>query len=76
MVLSHNSLRNFFRLRWATFPINLVVLLALGWLRFIFIKILIFYHYDLKCHIQIETNASSYDINGVLSKITLNNLGW
>ena len=32
-----------------------------------FIKALIFRHFDLKCHIRIETNVSGYAIGGVFS---------
>ena len=38
VVSLHNSLGYFLRLRWAYLSINLVVLLALGWLRFIILK--------------------------------------
>lgn len=32
-----------------------------------FIKTLIFWHFDLKCYIQIKTNISGYDIGKILS---------
>lgn len=32
------------------------------------------YYFDLKCYIQIETNASSYAINKIFSQLTLNDL--
>ena len=35
----------------------------------------IFQHFDSECHIRIETNASNYAINGILSQLTLDNLG-
>ena len=44
-------------------------------LRKAFTKALIFRHFDLKCHIRIKTDALSYAINGVLSQLTLDNLG-
>ena len=40
-----------------------------------FTKALIFWHFDLEYYIQIETNASSYAIGGVLSQLTSDNLG-
>ena len=39
-----------------------------------FIETSIFYHFDPDCHIRIETDASSYVICGVFSKLTLDNL--
>ena len=36
-----------------------------------FIKALILRYFDLESHIQIETNASSYAIGGVLSQLNL-----
>lgn len=44
-------------------------------LRQAFIKALIFYYFDLKCHILIESNASGYSIYGILSHLTLHDLG-
>ena len=44
-------------------------------LRQAFTKAPILQHFDLECHIWIETNASSYAIRGVLSQLTLDNLG-
>ena len=40
-----------------------------------FVKALIFYHFDPKCYIRVETDASSYIIGRVLSQLTLDNLG-
>ena len=40
-----------------------------------FTKALILQHFDLECHIWIETNASNYAIGGVLSKLTSDHLG-
>ena len=40
-----------------------------------FTKAPILWHFDPECHIRIETDASSYAIGGVLSQLTLNNLG-
>ena len=39
-----------------------------------FIEIPILHHFDLKYHIQIETNISSYAICEILSQLTANNL--
>ena len=44
-------------------------------LRQAFTKAPILRHFDPECHIRIETNASSYAIGGVLSQLTLDNLG-
>ena len=41
-------------------------------LRLAFIKTLIFWHFDLKSHIRIETDTSSYAIGGVLSQLNFN----
>ena len=41
-------------------------------LRQAFTKASIFRHFDPECHIQIETNASSYAIKGVLTQLTPN----
>ena len=49
--------------------------LAFIQLRKLFTKALILQHFDLECHIWIKTNASGYTIGGVLSQLTLNNLG-
>ena len=38
-----------------------------NYLRLVFIKAPILRHFDLKSHIQIKTDASSYSIDGVLS---------
>ena len=45
---------------------------AFNRLRQAFTKALFFWHFDLECHIRIETDASSYAIGGVLSQLTLN----
>lgn len=37
---------------------------------------LILYHFDLKYHIQIESNASFHAINENLSQLTLDDSGW
>ena len=37
-----------------------------------FIKAPIFWHFDLESHIQIETNASDYAIDGVLRQLNFN----
>ena len=37
----------------------------------VFIKAPILWHFDLKSHIRIETNASGYAIGGVLSQLNL-----
>lgn len=49
--------------------------LSFAKLRQTFIKALILYHFDAKCHIWIEINISGYIINRVLSQSTLNSLG-
>ena len=41
--------------------------LVLTHLRNAFVEALIFYYFHPKCYIQIKTNASGYDISGVLS---------
>ena len=38
-------------------------------------KALILQHFDPKCHIRMETDVSGYAIGGVLSQLTLDNLG-
>ena len=48
--------------------------LAFTKLRQAFVKALIFYHFDPKYYIWFETNASGYDIGGVLSQPTLDDL--
>ena len=40
---------------------------AFNYLRLAFIKALILQYFDLESHIWIETNASNYAIDGVLS---------
>ena len=49
--------------------------LAFTKLKQAFVETLIFYHFDPKCHIQIETNTSGYAIGEILSQLTLNDLG-
>ena len=44
--------------------------LAFTQLKNTFIKALILHHFDSKRHIQIETNASSYTIGGLLNQLT------
>ena len=39
-----------------------------------FTKAPIFQHFDLECHIRIETDASGYAIDEVLNQLTLDNL--
>ena len=43
--------------------------LAFNRLRLAFTKAPILWHFDLECHIQIETDASGYAIGGVLSQL-------
>ena len=43
---------------------------AFNRLRLAFIEAPIFWHFDPECHIQIETDALSYAIDGVLSQLT------
>ena len=45
-------------------------------LRQAFVETLILNHFDLKCHIEIETDVLGYAIGGILSQLTLDNLGW
>ena len=40
----------------------------------VFIKALILWHFDPECHIWIETDASSYVIERVLSQLTFDHL--
>ena len=47
---------------------------AFNRLRQTFIEAPILRHFDLECHIRIETNASGYAIGRVLSQLTLNQL--
>ena len=49
--------------------------LAFAELRQAFVKALILHHFDMEHHIRIETDASGYAINGVLSQLTLDDLG-
>ena len=44
-------------------------------LRQAFTKVLILQHFDPECYIWIETDALGYTIDGILSQLTLNNLG-
>ena len=44
--------------------------LAFTRLRLVFTEAPIFHHFDLERYIRIETDASSYDIGGVLSQLT------
>ena len=44
-------------------------------LRQVFVKVPIFYHFDLEHYIWVETNVSGYAIVEVLSQLILNNLG-
>ena len=43
-------------------------------LRQAFTKVLILWHFDPECYIQIETNTSSYAMGGVLSQLTSDHL--
>ena len=43
--------------------------------RQVFVKAPIFYHFNLKHHIQIETDVSSYVINRVFNQLILDDLG-
>ena len=43
-------------------------------LRQAFIKAPILHHFDLEYHIRVESDASGYVIDGIFSKLTLNNL--
>ena len=45
---------------------------AFNHLRLVFIKVLIFQHFDLKSHIRIETDGSGYAIGEMLSQLNLN----
>ena len=47
---------------------------AFNRLRQVFTKAPILRHFDLECHIRIETDASGYAIRGVLSQLTPNQL--
>ena len=42
-----------------------------NYLRLLFIKVLIFQHFDWKSHIQIEINASDYGIDGILNQLNI-----
>ena len=44
-------------------------------LRQAFVKALILNHFNSKRHIRIETDASDYTIGGILSQLTLDDLG-
>ena len=49
--------------------------LAFTKLRQAFVKALIFHHFNLERHIQIETDAIGYAIGGIFSQLTLKDLG-
>ena len=48
--------------------------LAFAELRQAFVKAPILHHFDLECHIRIETDVLRYAIGGVLSQLTLDDL--
>ncbi len=45
-------------------------------LRQVFVEALILNHVDPKHHIRIETDGSGYAIGGILSRLTLDDLGY
>ena len=45
-------------------------------LKQVFTKALIVQHFNLEYYIQIEIDVLGYTIGGILSQLTLNNLGW
>ena len=47
---------------------------AFNQLRQAFTKALIFQHFDLECHIRIETDTSGYTIERVLNQLTSDHL--
>ena len=49
--------------------------LAFTKLRQTFVKALILYSFDPKCHIRIKMDILGYAISGVLSQLTLDDLG-
>ena len=49
--------------------------LAFTKLRQVFMNTPILHYFDPKCHIWIKTDASGYAIGGVLSQLTLDDLG-
>lgn len=49
--------------------------LAFAKSRQVFIEALIFYHFDPKCHIRVETDLLGYAISGVFSQVISDNLG-
>ena len=49
--------------------------LAFSKLKQTFLKASILHHFDLECHIRIETDVSGYAISGVFNQLTLLNLG-
>lgn len=49
--------------------------LALSKLRQVFVKTLIFYHFNPKYYIQIQIYISKYIISEILSLLTLDNFG-
>ena len=55
--------------------LSLEAKLAFTKLRQTFVKTPIFYHFDLKHHIWIETDISGYAIGKVFSQLILDNLG-
>lgn len=62
-IIIKNSI-NFYRLKaWTAFIC----------LWTIFTKARILHNFDLECHIRIETNASAFAINGILSQFLLSN---
>ena len=66
----------FKNLNGATGYLILKARLAFTQLRKAFTKARIFQHFDLECHILIETDTSGYAISGVLSQLASDNLGW
>ena len=50
--------------------------LAFTQLRQAFVKAPIFYYFNLKCYIRIETGMSGYAISRILCQLTLNDLSW
>ena len=62
-------------LNWATGYLTPGAKRAFTHLRQAFSKALILRQFNPKCHIRIETDASSYAIGRVLNELTLDNLG-
>ena len=48
---------------------------AFNQLKLAFTNAPILWHFDLECHIRIKSNALGYAIGGILSLLTLDNLG-